>query len=246
MQIITYYKVIPGGNATAIVEGQFPKETKILLAKAILAQDSSLEQVGFWVPTQNPSALARLEMMGGEFCGNALRALGALLHTLHQEHCSFTLESSGLDELISTEVTNEHSSIRIPLSSFTLSQNVCHLPGISHILTDQKIEKHQALPLLQDFGLTQKQASGVIPYSYENGVYALFPFVWVRDTETLYEETACASGTIALAYFLHHQTKEQKFAIRQPSQTIFHVNLDENHITLHGPFSTVEKKFIEF
>lgn len=74
MAMIHY--VDPAGNMTAIVRGEFGNEKRVELAKQILQQEKA-EQVGFEVPPVNGGD-CRLEMMGGEFCGNAVRAFAYL------------------------------------------------------------------------------------------------------------------------------------------------------------------------
>ncbi len=66
----------PSGNDTALVEGLFDKERRIEINNMILKERSDIEQVGFY---KVQGQQLRLEMAGGEFCGNALRSL-AYLH----------------------------------------------------------------------------------------------------------------------------------------------------------------------
>ena len=66
----------PAGNRTAIVRTPVPADQRAQIAAKILQiNDLRAEQVGF-----ETSALmggtGRLEMMGGEFCGNAARSYG--------------------------------------------------------------------------------------------------------------------------------------------------------------------------
>ena len=69
----------PAGNRTALVLSPVPPEGRGPLAARLMAlPELHAEQVGFVLP---PSAggLFRLEMMGGEFCGNAARSFGLYL-----------------------------------------------------------------------------------------------------------------------------------------------------------------------
>lgn len=69
----------PAGNRTAIVRTPVPGELRARTAAKILAVSSlRAEQVGFETRPRMGGA-GRLEMMGGEFCGNAARSYGYLL-----------------------------------------------------------------------------------------------------------------------------------------------------------------------
>jgi len=242
---LIYYKVNPGGNLTAIVEGEFPKEERLKISERILADDASIEQVGFWVQPTTPAAKAKLEMAGGEFCGNATRSLGAVLH-LHTSETHFQLESSGFTDLIDLDVSKSHAQISLSHTSFNLNleTKLCILPGISHLITEEQITKESTLRLLEEHNLAAEKAAGVMSYAQENENYVLRPIVWVRDAETLYEETACASGTLALAFYLHHTKGKKKFSIVQPSGSIFEVELKDDYLILSGPIHEVAKREI--
>lgn len=70
----------PAGNRTAIVRSPVPAELRGKTAAAIMKiQDLRAEQVGFETAPVMGGA-GRLEMMGGEFCGNAARSFGFLCY----------------------------------------------------------------------------------------------------------------------------------------------------------------------
>lgn len=62
--------------------------------------------------------------------------------------------------------------------------------------------------------------------------------MWVRNTKTLYAETACASGTLAAAYYLYLRTGQTNFTITQPSDSNFKIKIIHNTISLSGPILT--------
>ena len=69
----------PAGNRTAIVRTPVPVQARADIAAWILKnEDLRAEQVGFETAPLNGGE-GRLEMMGGEFCGNAARSYGFLL-----------------------------------------------------------------------------------------------------------------------------------------------------------------------
>ena len=66
----------PAGNVTLLVTTPVPREDYATLAARLLSiPELHAEQVGFLAPPQGEGVI-RLEMMGGEFCGNALRCAG--------------------------------------------------------------------------------------------------------------------------------------------------------------------------
>jgi len=75
----------PAGNRTAIVRTPVPAALRAQTAARIMEiEDLRAEQVGFEVLPHLGGA-GRLEMMGGEFCGNAARSYGYLLCTERTE-----------------------------------------------------------------------------------------------------------------------------------------------------------------
>ena len=75
---ISAYLANPGGNITLLVLDATPIEARADLAKRLMAlPDLAIEQVGY-VTTPVCCGDTRLEMMGGELCGNASRSLGYL------------------------------------------------------------------------------------------------------------------------------------------------------------------------
>lgn len=70
----------PAGNRTALVEERAVKESSKREISRRLLEDASLaiEQVGYF-RMEGAGSPAHLEMMGGEFCGNAARSFGLFL-----------------------------------------------------------------------------------------------------------------------------------------------------------------------
>lgn len=68
---ISYTKIDPAGNITVIVDSFVPREQQSRVASELMKLDNSVEQVGFLEKPDDPCCAVRLQMMGGEFCGNA-------------------------------------------------------------------------------------------------------------------------------------------------------------------------------
>jgi len=75
---LNYQKYSPTGNVTILVTTPVPRSMQPGVAARLL-EDVGGEQVGFIEPVIDPRCAARLQMMGGEFCGNAPMCLGAML-----------------------------------------------------------------------------------------------------------------------------------------------------------------------
>jgi len=243
---IDFYKVDPGGNITAIVKGQYSKEEGIKISKAILEKDHDIEQVGFWAEPELEGSAARLFMMGGEFCGNGVRSLAYLAWKKNNLPEEFLLEASGVDGQIRVFAKDGYSAMEILLSALSSKNEaiVC-VPGICHYITNEPINRDKAISMLEEKDLKKEDAAGVISVKEENGSLAIDPIVWVRDTETLYEETACASGALALAYQRYSRGDGDRFNITQPSGSVYEVVFDNQAAVLSGPILRVGEESID-
>ena len=131
------------------------------------------------------------------------------------------------------------------------------LEGITQVIsyrplkTNSKEEiKLQGFKILKKLKLTQSvPAAGVMFVKKQNGVISINPVVWVRDIQTLFYETACASGTtaIALAKSLKTGNKSRAvFSILQPSGELLKVlirlkNNVPDYAEIGGPVKILKK-----
>jgi diaminopimelate epimerase len=75
-----FVKMNPAGNTTVYIFDTLPREIHGRVAQVLMKKEClCADQVGFVEEPASPAAAARLQMMGCEFCGNATRALAALL-----------------------------------------------------------------------------------------------------------------------------------------------------------------------
>jgi hypothetical protein len=92
----------------------------------------------------------------------------------------------------------------------------------------QFLKKYAAMPdrwktvkhVLDDLGLANRPACGLIFVENHGDDINITPYVFVRDIETLYAETACASGSIAAASVLN-----TNIVAHQPSGKTLQVTL---------------------
>lgn len=239
-----YYKINPGGNITAIVLGSYEPQRRVEISKIILAQDPEIEQVGFWVEPNNKTSDARVEMMGGEFCGNASRCLALIAGEASGKE-SLVIECSGFPLPINALVTYNASTITLPKNVFEKNNTddgpLITMPGIEHLVLNKIISKQEAEHILQKTGLIQRDAAGVMSLENVDGHIYIRPYVWVKATETLYAETACGSGTLAAALVLAGENSTAQIEIIQPSRASFTVIIDEKTVSLRGPIISREK-----
>ena len=235
---VQFAKIWPTGNMTALVTTTLPREEYSEIANNIMLEDRTIEQVGFIEKASDPRALARLQMMGGEFCGNATRSLGYFLfETLKKyygvEKRNFYLEVSGIDKLIYVSILKNNY---VPIdhhndSLFRSCQNgtLVRLDGIQHFVTtmpeniriNPELLKLRAYYTLQDEGLMNAQipAAGAIFVQKSSAGILIHPLIWVQSTGTFIYETSCASGTLATALVKSRfmQTGTDVAFITQPS-----------------------------
>jgi diaminopimelate epimerase len=236
------YEIIsadPAGNITVFVLN--PPADAAERAKAVqaLLADRSLkaEQVGFVIKPRS-GGLWRLEMMGGEFCGNAARSFG-LLAARQSGICgrhTLMIETSGMAQPLSvhidTEAQTAEADIAPPLAETLVEWKGRRFPayifeGISHIIAEN-VQPDEALARSLIGGLDkcriggsrQADAAGVMFYDSEKRF--MRPVVWVRAAGTFLFESSCGSGSAALAVWAARNVAdtETSLAIAQPGGVI--------------------------
>lgn len=231
----------PAGNRTAFAEGDVPPELYAAVGAAILKdKDLNAEQAGFILPPLRDSA-GRLEMMGGEFCGNASRSFGLLLgrRSGRKPGERVPVEVSGSKEILKVLLKEDGSWVSMPLpqaiieltlpgeagkesgifssdGSGLLRFPAVVLEGITHIiLEDIKPSETLAHALLNKMAReTDVDAAGAIFISEGE----MTPAVWVRATDSLIWESSCGSGTLAATVWLGRDVSDGEFrmALKQP------------------------------
>lgn len=210
--------ICAAGNITAVVFDQRPLDDRkflnALLPSAISKQYPDLpevEQCCFIAPPQSADAVVRMEMFD-EFCGNAARSV-AWLVTGGADHVGL-IEASGDARALRFEVANGNVQLEIPLpqrggrtKKFDGGFFV-RLDGISHIVVTDEVARRRRGPrdLLQsllmgtEYDLSGAPAVGVTYYDLSTRAAEFC--VWVREAETVFDESACGSGTSAIGIAL--------------------------------------------
>lgn len=239
MRKISFQKFIPGGNPTILIPSvEIPAGKRAAVAEQLMRPlHLQAEQVGFTDPTTAPP---RLEMMGGEFCLNATRCLvfeaarlNRFLPLADTDDLFGLVASSGVAEALPVRVKNGKIALResSPESLTSLDCLVSlkivldaesrreiepgalllRLPGISHLLLNEKLHPLPADPLdgaaawRQRLGLDAEPACGVVWHcELKTGPdetvlsRGIIPVVRVAETNSSILESACGSGTLAL------------------------------------------------
>lgn len=206
MSQLTVRMANPAGNITLFVLSEVPVKSRADIASRLMTMKKfGAEQVAFVVPPTADTD-GRIEMMGGEFCGNALRAYGMLLAEKYSQEGMQTLliESSGCNNpmRVRANYTANESYAQMPLpilvNRMTISGirgTMVYLPGIAHFVTkDFPVPDTSAMDILEpEFRKLHVDAYGVIFLSNDR----LTPLVKVPLAGSLVWEGSCGSGTLA-------------------------------------------------
>lgn len=244
---LDFIKVNPVENMTVFILDPIPRQFHINVANKIMEYGSiHAEQVGFiekpCTEEGKSKNCIRLQMMGGEFCGNAARSLAAVLVDKEypcvkkkNEKFMVPLEVSGFNGVINCEVeclknNNEYNSkISMPLVKETKDFYINHdgtvykctmvdFSGIIHLIVDCKgIADKEGFfyKVKSELEYTGFDALGVMFYDYEKSY--MEPLVYVKGTDSLFWERSCASGTSALAVALtQKQERSLDILVKQP------------------------------
>ncbi|WP_243838181.1 diaminopimelate epimerase [Nitratidesulfovibrio liaohensis] len=120
---LRFHKFSPGGNTTILVTDPVPAPLRAAVAAELMGEHHvHAEQVGF---VTLAGTYPRIDMMGGEFCGNACRSLAALLALKRVLHAgpgglmSGEIASSGVSGTLPVRVVHTphgpDAAVRMPL-----------------------------------------------------------------------------------------------------------------------------------
>lgn len=267
---INFIKVNPVENMTLFVLDQIPRKDHIRVSNKIMHYSNlHAEQVGFIEVSKNDNSLIRLQMMGGEFCGNATRSLAAFM--VHNNYPQIKksgdkfmvpLEVSGVNFIINCkvkELSKENlydSTIEMPLplsikkfyldfEDNSISVRRVNLPGIAHFIMDKtKInDKEKFYNLIKDkMSKENYDAFGIMYYDYKENF--MEPLVYVKSTDSLYWERSCASGCCALGATLSFAIKDSiEKSINQPGGNL-KVNVEYKNEKINSIYLSGEVEIV--
>lgn len=231
----------PAGNRTAFVEGDVPPESYAAVGAAILKnKDLNAEQAGFICPPLRDGA-GRMEMMGGEFCGNASRSFGLLLGKRNGMNAGerIPIEVSGSKESLEVLLEEDGSWISMPLpqalteimipeeygrdsglscedGSGFLRFPAVVLEGITHVILENTTPSESLAHAVLDKMAKDTDADAAGAIFIKDG--EMTPVVWVRATDSFIWESSCGSGTLAATVWLGQHVTDGNFRLelKQP------------------------------
>ena len=220
----------PAGNVTAIVCSDVPAAERAHIAAQLLRlPELGIEQVAFLAAPRSGGEI-RLEMMGGEFCGNALRCAGfyqALRNGAQGKSCVFA-EISGADGVqpVMADTAQGTASTVMPLPLSVqpagwadVQATRVTFAGITHFVIDCA-QPDEALVQRAVAAAPEASAVGAIFLDRAHG--SIKPVVFVRETASCVAENSCASGSVATAVVLTADFADgiTEIGIGQPGGTL--------------------------
>lgn len=189
--------LIADGNPTLLAWGLSSVQQKIFINNNL----GKVDQIGFVEKNT-------LEMMGQELCINAALAFAS------------TLNRKGILNLIPFNISipylnaKQYTSINFPLS-YKKSDNIILLDGIGFKFENinYQIKKSELKALASVYTLP---AFGIVLYEDNK----IFPYIYVKATDSLKQESACGSGSIATSLFTGFKN------IIQPTGKVIRVNIN--------------------
>lgn len=264
---LQFIKTSPTDNMTLLIETPVPREQHLEIAEKLIAYGSVYaEQAGYIEEPENPAAEKRLQMMAGEFCGNASLSLAAVLAVgkglRTGEETEILLEVSGADGLVNCLMKKEENgfsgTVAMPLpkviehKSFRLDGRICELDvvvfaGISHIIVPASLwgenGREKAEQAAKEWADEMPQAFGILLFDAEKS--ELRPLVCIQGATMIWER-GCGSGTSAIGAYLALQKGESvSVSLKQPGGVMgAEVSVEKGEITglsITGKVSIVAK-----
>lgn len=208
---LSFYLANPAGNLTIFVTTPVPAQAIASIAARLLAlPEYHAEQVAFQVPPQQ-GGTGRIQMMGGEFCGNATRSFGYLLSMLSPLRPQNVLvEISGAAAPLLVEIDHKKGTCKTQMPLLVATKVITYqeetfaamiFDGIVHTIVsgEPRTETFVRGLIAAVQKLVASDAYGVMFLAGEN---RLVPAVYVCDTDSLVWESSCGSGSMACATHL--------------------------------------------
>ena len=231
-KIYRYQLFYPSGNDTAIVYGtDFSATEQLQINNAIMDRHPNVEQVGFVsVNTLTPIFF----MAGGGFCGNGFRS--AVWHFLQGVPSTIQITIPNIAGNVLGGISNDGNVwVEVPRPEIIRvihieeGLSLVELIGVSHIVVspaksrsiiflDEEERCSSAKKLLEQVGLIERVTCGVIYTQKTEKGYRIVPCVHDLGVDTMKQETACGTGSIAAVIAISViQRKSVSLMVEQPS-----------------------------
>lgn len=240
---IEFVKCNTADNMTILVVSELPPVQLAPIASQLMSYGHLYaEQVGYVEGSAHHGCAAKLQMAGGEFCGNACLALGAQLASarmlLPGERVEVMLETSGSLRPVTCQVEKLSSGYQceastpipktVERSSFAfeglhLEVGIVRYADSFHLLIDLEqfeLDAPTAERLARLAGIvTGADLVGVM--LYRPSTHELKPLIFVPALDSLVWEQGCGSGTASLGCYLAWSTcKSIDIPVLQPGGII--------------------------
>lgn len=201
MFALRYSRYDPTGNLTLLVEDPVAAEERAALAVRLMAPEVlPAEQVGYI-----DAGAHRLDMMGGEFCGNASMSFAAYLAGKEGipsgAEKDYTLYVSGAEGPVDCRILRLspvcfRGTVEMPLPSH-VEGNTVFFPGIAHTcFSEEELSAASAEERISELcRINGVPAQGILLMRGD----LMRPLVCVPGSGTMVWEHGCGSGTAALA-----------------------------------------------
>lgn len=240
----------PSGNQTAVVfddiSGMDLAKLNTQISNAwqkMRPNSQAIEQCCYLTKPINSQYLTKVVLFGGEFSGNT--ALVAVKLLFSQAAPKGLIEVSGADKPLKYLVKNNFVSVGMPIPKNNCASKksknivIVQLEGITHyvILQDenaQNIKPNEYLQKIRQLNYSKNEleppAIGVLKFNqYTNKATFL---IWVKSINTLFDETACGSGTCAIGVAMSYlKQANTNINVVQPSGETINVKTLFNKLT---------------
>ncbi len=217
MSELHYAIMDPTGNITVLVTDPVAREKQPALARDLMAAPQvGGEQVGFLEKPENPACRCHLQMMGGEFCGNATMSLAAYLvrnELADGDETTVPLEVSGAEGVLDCRIRREGDVfegtvrmpeakacklVQLPWNGRKVPVTKVELDGITHLILKERVaDDAETEKMLREWAeQCTDEAVGLLQWDDAEG--RMRPLVLVKPTGTAVWETGCGSGSAAV------------------------------------------------
>ena len=205
----------PTKNITLLVSTPVERSAQAETAARLMAVRPQVEQVGFLEPAAAPGAELRLQMMGGEFCGNATRAYAMYVARQRGGLSEVRLRVSGCDHIVTAMVDLARGAARaeMPLPRAVRAAEVeghagtlVDLAGIAHLVIEGVAPSEDffraaeplfsAAPCRAEKPVKEENTAAAAPAAGEDEWYKVF-----QQSGPLWDPAASPMGSELDAFF---------------------------------------------
>jgi diaminopimelate epimerase len=234
MKSFRFVKINPSGNTTGLILDETALKERSALAHQMMSPASlGVEQIAFAdLPGPEPCDFS-LSMMGGEFCGNAVRSAAAWMAFDRRrwqpgkdegEPLSYSVTCSGADGIFLCRVKpidkcRFYVSAPLPLPQTVRVEIIegrhwgyVEFKGITHYICTEPVNETDRFCIVKNMIHKigdRSQAAGILFWDRVN----LDPWVYVAQTDTLCRETSCGSGSAAVGVWTARSSEKKKLEI---------------------------------